>query len=181
MSLRIRRLAHHLMTQYYQRKESSYTSIPGVWFHGSTKLFDNFRLGSYKKSQQLGFGIHFTQDESFSSLYGPYLYSCRLSPAKILDVTELYTLGDEEEKFARALHKGTGRRLWIDNNRFVVHLDMTSPSRAERLLKQFGYDAVVYKAKYGQSAIGGMYISHKALSVVMLDPSKIEILEVSKV
>jgi hypothetical protein len=169
MSSRIPRIARYLVA-----------SLPGVWFHGSTKLFDNFKLGSYKKSQQLGFGIHFTQDKEFASLYGPYIYSCSLSPVKILDTGELYRLGDEEEKFARALHKGTGRRLLVDNNRFVVHLDVTSPSRAERLLRQFGYDAVIYEASYGSAAIGGMHVSHKASSVVMLDPSKIRILEISK-
>jgi hypothetical protein len=47
-------------------------------------------------------------------------------------------------------------------------------------LKQFGYDAVIYKAKYGSSAIGGMHVSHKAKSVVMLDPDKIKILNVDQ-
>jgi hypothetical protein len=170
MSSQTLRIARHLVA-----------SLPGVWFHGSSKLFDNFRLGSYKKSQQLGFGIHFTQDKEFASLYGPYIYSCSLSPVKVLDETKLYHLGDEEEAFARALHKGTGRRFWVDNNAFVVSLDVTSPARAERLLKQFGYDAVIYEAKYGSAAIGGMYVSAKASSVVMLDPDKIKILEVSKI
>lgn len=169
MSLQTKRIARHLVA-----------SLPGVWLHGSKKLFDSFRSGSYRKSQQLGFGIHFTQDREFASLYGPYIYSCSLSPVKILDETKLYHLGDEEEAFARALHKGTGRRLWVDDGAFVVHLDITQPARAERLLKQFGYDAVVYEAKYGSAAIGGMYVSHKAPSVVMLDPNKIKILEISK-
>lgn len=170
MSLRTLRIARHLAA-----------SLPGVWFHGSKKFFDSFRTGQYKKSQQIGFGIHFTQDKEFADLYGPYIYSCNLFPVKVLDVGKLYTLGDEEEKLARALHKGTGRGLWVDDKRFVISLDITAPTRAERLLKQFGYDAVVYEAKYGSGAIGGMYVSHKAQSVSILDSDKIKILSVTKI
>jgi hypothetical protein len=162
------------------RREALQTSLPGVWLHGSSKPFESFRLGKYKKSQQLGFGIHFTQDESFASLYGPYIYSCNLFPTQILDTEELYSIGSEEEKFARALHKGTQRRLFVSDNQFVIHLDITPPSRAERLLKQFGYDAVIYKAVFGSAAIGGMHVSNKARSVVMLDPGKIKILKVDE-
>ncbi len=155
-----------------------------VWYHGSNNLFNSFKLGKYKKSQQLGFGIHFATDENFARLYGTYLYTCNIFPNKILDVQKIYNIGCPEELFARALYKGTGRQLYVSDNQFVIHLDFTPPKRAERLLRQFGYDAVLYEAKYGNltfdSGQRGMRISNKSTSIVILDPNKITILNVEK-
>lgn len=151
-----------------------------AWYHGSTKLFNSFKLGKYRRSQQLGFGIHFAQDENFAKLYGNYIYICNLFPSKILHTDQIYEIGvgSPEEEFAKALHKGTGRRLWIEDNKFMIQLDITTPQRAERLLRQFGYDAVVYNAKYGTMALRGMNVSNESKSMVMLDSSEIKILNI---
>ena len=67
-----------------------------VWYHGSPVKFESFQLGKYKKDQQLGFGIHFAKERKFAELYGQYIYTCKLAPAKVLDETQIHNLDSEE-------------------------------------------------------------------------------------
>lgn len=149
-----------------------------VWYHGSPVKFDSFRLGKYKRDMQLGFGIHFAKNIDFAQNYGRFIYTCNLFPTKTLDETQIYDIGGPMQGFVDDLHKGTRKRIISDGGKFVIRLDVTNPKRAHAILLKHGYDSVLYEAKYGSAAIGGMWMSNKSVSMVMLDPAKIKILSI---
>jgi hypothetical protein len=156
----------------------------GVWYHGSPNKFETFQTGKHHADVQLGFGIHFAQNREFAELYGSYIYECQLSPLKTLDQTTIHSVDDQEVyQFAQELYKRTRFQLYVSGGQFALSLDVTSPKRAERLLKQYGYDSVLYEAKYGSIAGtgGGMYVDQKTIAMTMLDPSKITILNVTTI
>jgi hypothetical protein len=152
-----------------------------VWYHGAPERFDSFQAGKHKSDQQLGFGIHFAQSKEFAELYGPYIYECQLSPTKTLNQTSIHSVDDEEVyAFAQELYKRTRFQLYVSGGQFALSLDVKSPKSAEQLLRKYGYDSVLYEAKYGSAGIGGMYVNNKTIAMTMLDPSKITILNVQQ-
>lgn len=148
-----------------------------VWYHGSSREFERFQLPKrYSPQEQLGFGIHLARDKAFAERYGSVIYKCRVRPARVLNLIATYREGSPEHQLAKEVYRGS--RLYVSGGEFAFSLDVTSPKRAEALLRKYGYDAVFYNAKYGSRAIGGNLISATSDSVVMLDPAKIEILDV---
>lgn len=155
-----------------------------VWYHGSSNQFESFKMGKYQPDTQLGFGIHFAKDRDFAKLYGNFIYECRLTPQKVLDQTAIHSVEDEETySFAKELYKKSRRaRLIVSGGQFVLTLDVVRPQTAVKLLEKYEYDGVLYEAKYGSLAMSGMQsgisVSNKSISMTMINPSKIEILNV---
>ena len=130
----------------------------------------------YSPQEQLGFGIHLARDKAFAERYGSVIYKCRVRPARVLNLIATYREGSPEHQLAKEVYRGS--RLYVSGGEFAFSLDVTSPKRAEALLRKYGYDAVFYSAEYGSRAIGGKMIAATSDSIVMLDPAKIEILDV---
>lgn len=148
-----------------------------VWYHGSSREFERFQLPKrYSPQEQLGFGIHLARDKAFAERYGSVIYKCRVRPARVLNLIATYREGSPEHQLAKEVYRGS--RLYVSGGEFAFSLDVTSPKRAEALLRKYGYDAVFYSAEYGSRAIGGKMIAATSDSIVMLDPAKIEILDV---
>ena len=150
-----------------------------VWYHGSSREFERFQLPKrYSPQEQLGFGIHLARDKAFAERYGSVIYKCRVRPARVLNLIATYREGSPEHQLAKEVYRGSRYRPLVWDGEFGISLDVTSPKRAETLLRKYGYDAVFYSAEYGSRAIGGKMIAATSDSVVMLDPAKIEILDV---
>ena len=164
---------------------------PIRFLHGTTKDFDEFKPGKHKKGSQLGFGIHFTQSPELASHYtghqdvtktgskpGGNVRLAYLDVKKAFDQTKLYDVNSPEHEFAVALLKGTGRKPIVDGGKVYVNLDVVSPQKAEKTLRQFGYDAVIYDAVVGRRTFQGGRIGFTrdivAKSVLVLDPNQIK-------
>lgn len=162
-------------------KEWLNESTGDIWYHGSPNQFENFRLGKYQKDVQLGFGVHFAKDRDFAKLYGRFIYECSLFPQKILDQTKIHSTEDEETyTFAKELYKRSRRsQLIVSGGQFVFSLDVVGPQSAMKLLEKYGYDGVLYEAKYGSAGMGGMYVSDRTISMTIIDTSKIKIMNMT--
>jgi hypothetical protein len=149
-----------------------------TWYHGSSKQFERFQLPKkYSPNEQLGFGIHFARDKAFAARYGKVIYRCRLHPARVLNTSAIHQVGSREHELAKEIYRGTRYKLQEHGGMFTLTLDVTSPKRGETLVRKYGYDAVFYEAKYGSPQLGGMRVTSKTEAMVMLDPTKIEILD----
>lgn len=156
----------------------------GIWYHGSKVLFNQFRQPrKHSPQEQLGFGIHFAKDPGFAALYGNYIYSCKLHPRKILDVTKLVAVGTLEDKIGREFLRP--RAPYVIEGKYYMNPDYKPPKRAEEIIRKYGYDSVFYGAKfgsfYGMHPSQGMRVTHKTPAVVMLNPNQIEIVGVKKI
>jgi hypothetical protein len=157
------------------------TGSLGIWYHGSTKLFDKFLLPlKYSPNEQLGFGIHFAKKKDFAKVYGNVIYHCKLHPRKILNLLEWTTIGTERDRMGKEFFRGSRYQPYmVDKIHYVFNPDMKSPKRAEELIRKYGYDAIYYEAKYGTRTFNGHYhganYSHQSPAMVMLDNSRIEI------
>ena len=165
---------------------------PIRFLHGTTKDFHTFNPGKHKRNMQLGFGIHFTRSPELANHYtgyqdtskqgtkpGGHIKMVTFDVTKALDVAKIYSVSDPEYQFALALHKGLNRKLYISNGQFMINLDITTQQRAEKLLRQFGYDAVIYTAEVGRHYITGSgqrgFIRDiQAESILVLDPEQIK-------
>lgn len=58
-------------------------------------------------------------------------------------------------------------------------VDMTTPQRGERILREHGYDGVHYKAMVGSRVTGGIRPLSESDSWVVFDPKQIAILDPS--
>ncbi len=155
----------------------------GRWLHGTSSKtpFTEFRRAKLTPGLQFGFGFHFTKDRKLAELYGRII-EVELTANKVLNAQQIVKEGDP--LFPLALKFG-GRRsmvpmegklaVWLQNA-----LDMSSPQRAEKLLREFGYDAVIYKASHGgmiNPATRIRNIEREAESIVVLDPGQIRIVQ----
>jgi len=164
---------------------------PAIFLHGTTKDFVEFKPGKHKKDSQLGFGIHFTQEPKLANHYTGYqdvtksgskpggnVKLVNLDVKKAFDQTKLYDVNGPEHQLAIALMKGTGRKPVVDGGKVYVNLDMVSPQKAEKTLRQFGYDAVIYDAIVGHSIFqGGRFGISKdieAKAILVLDSSQVK-------
>lgn len=175
----------------YARRRRLQNEAADVYYHGTKKAFDKFAEPKFK-TQQLGFGIHFTQDPELANHYtgaqrvdkpgpapGGNIRPSRLTMNKTLDTTKLHHVGTPEHEFAKELHKGTGRPLITQkdehgNPRFVINMDVTSPKRAQALLQKHGYDSVHYDAVIAQRTGYGVAKVRSAKSTVVLDPGQVK-------
>jgi hypothetical protein len=166
------------------------TQVSGIWYHGTQKQFDKFLLPpKYSPNEQLGFGIHFAKKKDFAEVYGTVIYHCRLHPRNILDVSQGMAIkpGTKYDALAKEFLRGS-RPYFIDKEHYVFgqgSIDIKNPKRAEAIIRKYGYDAVLYEAKYGTRTFDGRNhganYSHKTPAMVMLDNARIEIVTVGKI
>jgi hypothetical protein len=164
-----------------------------VAYHGTTSGgFDAFRP-NIRKGEQLGFGMHFAKDKSLAEMYAhdelvrrrgksPMVYTVELAMNKTLKADSLVLEGTEEYALAKKL---AGSRLFTDKNENGIRcawmqsaIDMTSAQRAEKLIREAGYDSVSYLATVGGAANPFNHtrsISAKGECYVVFDPAQIKI------
>jgi hypothetical protein len=161
---------------------------PLVVHHGTTAQFDAFRP-FVRKGQQLGFGIHFTEDESLASLYAhgngtarrgkhPRVVDVFLSVHRPLYANEIALEGTPEFALAKKLAgrrfltqaDHLGRRMTYVQNA----LDMTAPDRAAKLIQEAGYDGVRYLALLNGFLGLRMYREKESVSWIVFSPTQIK-------
>lgn len=162
-------------------------SLSGMWYHGSPFLFSRFSAPRrYSPTEQLGFGIHFARKIEFAKLYGDVIYRCRLNPVKVLNVVQGKCIapGSKMDAFAKEFFPRGHHPYFIDKDHYVFGdgtIDLRSPKQSEIILKKWGYDAVVYRARYGSRTLSGgrfgMNVQSETVAVTILDSSKIEIVD----
>jgi hypothetical protein len=162
-------------------------------YHGTTSGgFDTFKP-NVRKGEQLGFGIHFAADKSIAESYAydeatrrrgkaPMVYTVDLTINNPLQAQQLILEGTPEFALARKL---AGPRLMTDKNEHGVKcswmqnaIDASSPQRAEKLIREAGYDGVIYQAVIGGSVnphSRTRNISAKGEVYLVFDPSQIKI------
>ncbi len=166
-----------------------------IGWHGTTAgSFDSF-LPNFRKNEQLGFGIHFADLADFAKQYAinplvarksknlPVLYKTELTYQKPLQAAVLVKEGSKEFELAKRL---AGNKFFtsLDENKvptaFMQNaIDSTTPQRAERLIREAGYDAVMYNSRLGSLLPGGTGLSNvqKSPSTIVFTPEQIKILE----
>ena len=157
-------------------------------FHGTRKEFDAFKP-KYVNRNQLGFGIHFTREKSFAAQYaegkGGHLVSAVLHVHSVLDADRIVLEGSKEYDLAKQL---AGKKFYSDfmqegrtgpRGTYLQNaIDATSPQRAEKLIRDAGYDCIRYTSKMvGAASNGYQSQGAKATSYVVFDPEKIEIVD----
>lgn len=182
-----------------------------VWYTGRGHAHEKLEPPRrYSPKEQLGFGIHFARSKEFARLYGNFIYHCLLSPVNVLNIIEAHKAGTKAHQMALELYRGTDHRImywgvtpgkeWgpITSDRmkpeeaierratFMINPDITTPKRAEAIIRKYGYDAVFYEAKYGHHAITygnkiGVKVTNQTDAVVIIDPGKISIIKIEGV
>lgn len=150
---------------------------PLILFHGTTKDFDRFRRGGHRRNQQLAFGIHFAEDRAFAELYAQgqngRIIEASLDVRRLLDTTRLIREGSEDWQAVAALFRRTQHKPYVSDGLTHLSLDIFDPARAERILRDLGYDGVRYEAKYGTHTPYGARFSAKSPSWVVFEPDQI--------
>lgn len=158
---------------------------PLVVYHGTNaREFTTFEP-HISRGEQLGFGMHFAEDQSFSELYAQKkgrVVPVYLKAENMLDARRIVYEGTPEWDLAVRLANGEKNiaRFSSKNEQGVRGaylqnlIDSTSPERAMRILQEAGYDGVKYKASYGSRTTYGMQVDHESVSYVVFDPSQIK-------
>ncbi|WP_455233387.1 ADP-ribosyltransferase-containing protein [Geopseudomonas aromaticivorans] len=161
---------------------------PKAVFHGTRQGgFDAFRP-NHRKGEQLGFGIHFAESEDFARRYAeddrvarrgkqPEVYAVHLSMQNPLRANTLVREGSAE--FALGLRLA-GKKVHIDRDAEGVRcmwlqsaIDATSGPRAERLIREAGYDGVIYDARVGSYGVVNHTLD-KSESYIVFEPSQVK-------
>lgn len=159
-------------------------------YHGTRNGgFDDFK-SHYRKGEQLGFGIHFSADREFAARYAhddevarkgkaPMVYTVQLTMDRPLKADEIVSEGSPEFALAKKL---AGAKLYVSKDEHGTPccymqnaIDSTSPQRAEKLIRAAGFDGVIYRARVGSRAVGGMMVSGESESYIVFEPSQIRI------
>ncbi len=158
-----------------------------TWYHGTTKDFPSFVPKRAPRNEQMALsGVHLAQDPAFASLYaegnGGNIVPVHVR-GKYLDATQLVPHGSEHHKILDALLKGTGTKPYWDrdgNGNLVAppiqgYIDQVRPQKAERVLRDFGYDGVRYSAKHGayDPVRRGMTNVSESHALLVFDPKNI--------
>lgn len=164
---------------------------PKVVFHGTTAVaFDEFRP-FYRKGEQLGFGIgHFAESLDFAARYAfaedvarkgkgeARVYSVYLSIQTPLVAPAIVTEGTTEFALAK---KFAGNRLLTQTDsqgRKVAYLqnaiDKAPGKRAESIIRDAGYDGVVYEAILQQRDAYGSTRTGESLSWIVFEPWQVK-------
>ena len=162
------------------------SGAPMVVYHG-TKAgdFDSFKP-NFRKTEQLGFGIHFAKNKSFAEMYAsdpdvsrrgraPRVYEVYLSIQRPLLADVLVWEGTPEFALAKKL---AGKGLLTSLSEHGIRaaymqnaIDRTTPQRAEKLIREAGYDGVIYEAS--MMSRGGRK-SDVSISYIVFEPSQIK-------
>ena len=153
-------------------------------YHGTEAKVDFTKFKThYSPKEQLGFGIHFTPDTNFVSLYatdkGGRVIPGYIKIDNLLDADAIVKQGTVEYELAEKIVAHTKRRLSIVKDESGVPsvylqnvLDLTSPKRAERIVRESGYDGIKYLAEYGTQELRGANISNEAVSYIVFEPDQ---------
>ena len=171
------------------------SGAPMVVYHGTRSGdFESFKP-NFRKGEQLGFGIHFAKDRSFAERYAsdpdvsrrgraPKVYEVYLSVQRPLFADALVVEGTPEFALAKKL---AGKGLFTSLNERGIRvaymqnaIDRTTPQRAEKLIREAGYDGVVYEASL--MSRGGPVGDHRgvwrrsdaSISYIVFEPSQIK-------
>jgi hypothetical protein len=162
-------------------------------YHGTTAgEFDTFRP-HYRKGEQLGFGIHFAADKDIALRYAtgeytarkgkkPMLYTVDLTINRPLKADQIVREGSPEFDLAKKLagprfmttkDENGVRVAWMQNA-----IDASSGQRAERLIREAGYDGIEYEATIISATAPGRYNKHAAgTSYVVFEPGQVKIVD----
>jgi hypothetical protein len=162
---------------------------PLVVYHGtSAGGFDVFKAAR-KVANQLGFGIHFAEDETLAEGYAdgtyskgrgkrPQVYKAYLAVRNPLYADRIVDEGTPEFDLAKRL---AGSRFFPQKNENGVRqayiqnaIDSTSGARAEKLIRAAGFDGVVYKAKLVNPQPGGYTSGGGGTAYVVFEPTQIK-------
>lgn len=163
---------------------------PLVVYHGTRQDFNAFEP-NIRKTDQLGFGIHFAEDRSFAARYSeddtvarkgksPRVIPVFLSLQNPLKADRLVREGEPDFDLARRI---AGSKLfttkdengipsaWLQNA-----IDVGPPARAQAAIREAGYDGVEYEARIGALAPGlrGASISGRSRSFIAFGPTQIK-------
>ena len=166
---------------------------PLAVYHGTTAGgFDAFRP-NYRKGEQLGFGIHFAQDRNFAAKYAedptvarkgktPKVYAVYLSIQRPLVADAIVYEGTPEFALAKKL---AGSKLMTQRGEDGVRLaymqnaiDKTSALRAEKLIREAGYDGILYESVLSTASWTGTGVGRartgSSRSFIVFDPSQVK-------
>jgi hypothetical protein len=163
-------------------------------YHGTRAgEFDEFRP-NYRRGEQLGFGMHFAADPELGERYAtdentsrrgkkPMVYAVDLDIKKPLKADAI--VREVSPEFALAQKLTAGKNFFYpkdeDGTRAVYMqnaIDATSPQRAERLIREAGYDGIEYRAKViSRGGAPGTYRTEaQGKSYVVFDPAQVTII-----
>ncbi len=162
---------------------------PMVVYHGTTATFDAFEP-FYRKGEMLGFGVHFAEDVEVAAKYAfekgvarkgntPRLIAAFLSVQNPLIADAIVSEGSREFALAKKLWtKGFFAPQDADGIRGVYMqgaIDRTDSKRAERLIRDAGYDGVRYMASLRAAAQPG-YVNEtgRSLAWIVFEPTQIK-------
>ena len=163
---------------------------PLVVYHGTRQDFNTFEP-NVRKTEQLGFGIHFAEDEGFAARYAeddmvarkgksPRVIPAFLSIQNPLKADRLVREGEPDFELARQI---AGSKLFTTKDENGVPsvwlqnaIDAGSPARAQAAIQDAGYDGVEYEARIGSLAPGGRgaYVSGRSRSFIAFTPTQIK-------
>lgn len=164
---------------------------PLVVYHGTaTGGFDAFRP-HVRKGEQLGFGIHFADDESVARGYAsgpqarraakgstPAVYAVFLSLQNPLDVERLVSEGTDEFRLAQKL---AGKRLVAMKDERGVRvaylrnaIELATPERAQAAIQAAGHDGIRYIAQLLSPSAYGWERGSSSPSWIAFSPTQIK-------
>lgn len=164
-------------------KEGKFSRSGKVWFHGTSKDFQEYK-GKQTPGMQYGFGTHFTTDPDFASEYadkkGGNIRAGTLDrSAKVLKSDEAFPLDHPliKDLYRRKKHILEMHRV-NKVDRITPDFDQVQPKTAEKILRKHGYDAVEYEAKVGRRFITpggrvGMTVDRRAPALAVINPAVI--------
>ena len=160
---------------------------PLVVFHGTTASFDAFRP-FYRKNEDLGFGVHFATKPEFAGRYAfvsttrrkgdsPKIIPVYLSAQKPLYSNQLAVEGTPEFALAKKLLPRLPR-VSNENGLLVAWpqnaINQSSPKRAEKIIREAGYDGVRYAASVRQSFVSGTAVIDESEAWIVFEPTQIK-------
>jgi hypothetical protein len=161
---------------------------PLAVFHGTTAAFDAFRP-FYRKNEDLGFGVHFATKPEFAGRYAfiegtrrkgsnPRVIPVYLSVQRPLYSNQIVVEGTPEFELARKI---SSRSTWYMKNELGLRtawlqnvINSTTSQRAEKLIRDAGYDGVRYAATIRQARYGGAMAIDESPAWIVFEPTQIK-------
>jgi hypothetical protein len=165
---------------------------PLVVYHGTTSGgFGEFKP-NVRKGEQLGFGIHFAEGRAFADRYAadpdvarrgktPQTFEVYLALKNPLIANKIVSEGSPEFAVAKKL---AGKGMYAVKNDAGVPsvylqniIDATTPQRAERVIREAGYDGVIYLARIGTRGVDGYSrgnITSESRAFIAFSPTQIK-------
>lgn len=158
-------------------------------FHGTTAKFDAFRP-FYRKNEELGFGVHFAVKPEFAGRYAfveetrrkgdsPQIIPAYLSVQRPLYSNQIVTEGTPE--FALAKKFSPKQRLYMKSSETGLRytwlqavIDATSAKRAEKIIRDAGYDGVRYGAMIRKQTGYGLAKVDESEAWIVFEPTQIK-------